>query len=470
MRSKTTAAIRCAAVVLAIAAVTSTWAFTPASGGATALGPPNIVLLLADDMRRDMLRYMPIVRRVLARHGIVFSDAYVVNPRCCPSRTSILTGLPSNSTGIYTNVGPDGGFPGFDDDSTIATWLQGAGYHTGLFGKYLNHYRSTYVPPGWDRWFGTFGGHAYYDYVANVDGTRRSFGSEPSDYGTTVLRREAVSFIRETDEATPLFLYWSPQAPHDPAIPARSDLGDFSSLPDWRPDSYDERNVADKPAYVRRRPPIDRALAEEIDAFRRRQIESLQAVDRAVGAIVDALRDTGRLENTIVVFTSDHGILWGEHRWTGKSVPYEEAIAVPFVVRYDALVGRPRTDDHLVLNVDLAPTFARLAGVEAPGAEGRDLVSLLDGSRVEWREDFLIEHQVEHAKSAPSFCAVHTDRHMLVRYATFEEELYDLARDPYELRNRADTSRYREIRRLLRHRLAELCNPLPPGFTRGLGY
>jgi len=95
-------------------------------------------------------------------------------------------------------------------------------------------------------------------------------------------------------------------------------------------------------------------------------------------------------------------------------------------VRYDALVGRLRTDDHLVLNVDLAPTFAGLADVEAPGAEGRDLVPLLDGSRVEWREDFLIEHQVEHAKSAPSFCAGHTDRHVLVRYSTFGEERFQL--------------------------------------------
>lgn len=425
---------------------------------------PNIVLLLIDDGRLDILRYMPVVRRVLGGHGVTFSNAYVVNPRCCPSRSSILTGRPSNSTGIYTNVGPDGGFPGFDDRSTVATWLNDGGYETALFGKYLNHYNTTYVPPGWDRWLGTFGGSAYFDYVANVDGARVEFGSDVSDYGTTVLRREAVSFIRETDPGTPLFLYWSPQAPHEPAIPAPSDVGDFRSLPAWRPKSFNERNVADKPAYVRSRPPIDAALAQKVDAFRQRQIESLQAVDRAVGAIVDTLRDTGRLENTILVFTSDHGILWGEHRWTGKSVPYEEAVAVPFIVRYDALLDEPRSQDELVLNMDLAPTFAELAGVGAPDAEGLSFVPLLEGRSVEWRKEFLIEHQIEHEKSAPSFCAVHTERYVLVRYATQEEELYDLHRDPLELVNRAGSDRYRSVRRHLLASLRDLCDPVPPGF------
>lgn len=488
MRCITTVANRCAAGVLAIALVTRTWAYTPAWGEATdpsdpaqpnitlVLGPaqdgrtrPNLVLLLTDDQRRETMRYMPIVRRMLARRGIVFPNGYVVNPRCCPSRASILTGQYSRSTGVYANNGPHGGFAGFDDDSTIATWLQDAGYHTGLFGKYLNHYHSTYVPPGWDRWFGTFGSHAYYDYVANVDGNERSYGSDPSDYGTTVLRREAVSFIRQTDPATPLFLYWSPQAPHDPATPQRSDRGDFRSLPAWRPNAYNELNVADKPAYIRRRPLLDRAAAAEIDAFRRRQVESLQGVDQAVGAIVDALRDTDRLQNTLIVFMSDNGMLWGEHRWHSKSVPYEEAIGVPFVVRYDALIEEARRDRHLVLNIDLAPTFAALAGVDAPGAEGLSLAPLLEGTAAEWRDDFLIEHLVENEKGAPTFCAVHSARYVLVHYGTSEEELYDLARDPDQMRNRVGRRGYRDVRRSLRHRLAQLCDPPPPGFTLGFG-
>lgn len=125
--------------------------------------PPSIVLFLTDDQRADTMRYMPIVRRLIGGHGITFSNAYVPNPVCCPSRTSILTGAYSHTTGVYTNQMPSGGFHRFEDSSTIATWLHAAGYRTALFGKYLNQYRrTTYTPPGWDRWFATYGGQGSY--------------------------------------------------------------------------------------------------------------------------------------------------------------------------------------------------------------------------------------------------------------------------------------------------------------------
>ena len=423
---------------------------------------PNIVLILTDDQRRDTLRYMPIVRRLLGRHGVTFTNGYVVNPVCCPSRSSILTGLYSHSTGVYTNKPPDGGFFGFDDESTLATWLQGAGYRTGMFGKYLNGYGQTpYVPPGWDRWFATFGGGAYYDYAAVSDGEPRTFTSGRRSYGTTVLQDRAVSFIERTDAATPLFLYWAPHAPHEPATPHPADRGDFSSLRKWRPTSYDESDVSDKPRYLGGAPRIDGSRAGQIDLFRRLQLESLQSVDRAVGSIVQALRDADRLENTIIVFTSDNGMLWGEHRWYRKSVPYEEAIGVPFVVRYDALLDEPRRDDRLVLNIDLAPTFAAVAGVDAPEMEGRSLLPLLQGAETGWRHAFLIEHLGEGSAGAPTFCAVHTDRYVLVRYATGEEELYDLIRDPQQLVNRSGRGTYRDTRRMLRSTLRRLCDPVP---------
>jgi arylsulfatase A-like enzyme len=427
---------------------------------------PNIVLILTDDQRADTLRYMPIVRRLLVRRGIMFTNGYVVNPVCCPSRASILTGTYSHSTGVYTNRRPHGGFFGFDDDSTLATWLQAAGYRTGMFGKYFNGYRhTTYVAPGWDRWFATYGGGAYYDYVAVDDGEVRRFGSDPADYGTSVLRDRAVSFIERTDPATPLFVYWATHAPHEPATPERADMDAFGSLRGWRPASYDERDAADKPGYVQGLPRIDARQAAETDAFRTRQIQSLQAVDRAVGAMVEALANAGRLENTIIVFTSDNGMLWGEHRWHRKSVPYEEAIAVPFVVRYDAMITEPRTDDHLVLNIDLAPTFAAAAAAEAPRTEGRSFLRLLRRDDPRWRSAFLIEHVGEGPSGAPTFCAVHTERYVLVRYQTHEEELYDLARDPSQLDNRAGWPGYRAARHDLRASLRRLCDPPPPGYT-----
>jgi arylsulfatase A-like enzyme len=440
-----------------------------ASTGETGARPaqPNIVVLLTDDQRRDTLRYLPIVRRLLVRHGVTFTDGYVVNPVCCPSRTSILTGLYSHSTGVFTNHRPDGGFHAFTgDDSTVATWLQAAGYRTGLFGKYLNQYgREPYVPPGWDRWFATHRNGGYFDYEAISDIAVREYGSDPASYGTTVLRDEAVTFIEETDPDTPLFLYWAPHAPHEPAIPQRGDRGSFASLPPWRPTSYDEANVEDKPDYVADLPSIDAGRAAEIDRFRQRQIESLQAVDRSVRAIVRALRESDRLHDTMIVFLSDNGMLWGEHRLHGKSVPYEEAIAVPFVVRYDALLSEPRRDDHLVLNIDLAPTFAALAGAEAPAMEGRSLLPLMGDERSDWRTAFLVEHVGGGAGVAPTLCAIHTTRYVLIRYATGEEELYDLARDPFEIANRDGLPSYARIQGALQTRLRGLCDPAPPGFS-----
>src|ERR687888_401742 len=128
---------------------------------------PNIVLTLTDDQPWNSLWAMPAVERRLMAHGVTFKRAFVVNALCCPSRASILTGQYSHSTGVYGNTGPYGGFRSFHGDgSTIATWLNDAGYRTALVGKYLNEYRGPYIPPGWDHWFAFTGistGAAYYN-------------------------------------------------------------------------------------------------------------------------------------------------------------------------------------------------------------------------------------------------------------------------------------------------------------------
>jgi arylsulfatase A-like enzyme len=201
-----------------------------------------------------------------------------------------------------------------------------------------------------------------------------------------------------------------------------------------------------------------------LDEFRRSQLGSLMAVDRAVGTIVDTLEKTGRLANTIIVFTSDNGMLWGEHRWGTKLVPYEESIHMPFVVRFDAMIASPRTDDRLVVNIDLAPTFAELAHVGAHGAEGSSLVPLLGDEPASWRTDFLLEHMQHSHGGVPTYCGVHSDRYVFVRYRTGEEELYDLERDPAELVNQVESARYAEIRGRMFEQLRELCDPLPPGY------
>jgi arylsulfatase A-like enzyme len=162
-----------------------------------------------------------------------------------------------------------------------------------------------------------------------------------------------------------------------------------------------------------------------------------------------------------VIYTSDNGLQWGEHRWTKKEVPYEEAIRVPLVVRADAIVGGALTDDHLVGNIDLAPTIADVAGVELPGADGRSLRPLLTADDDGWRDAILIEH-LRGANPVPTYCAIRTERYLFAAYETGERELYDLSVDGLELRNLAGERRDVEAR--LEGTLRELCDPPPPGF------
>lgn len=431
---------------------------------------PSIVFILTDDQRWDTLDGMPIVRRELAARGVTFTNAFVSDPLCCPSRATILTGQYAHSTGVWQNKGPYGGFKAFHQDrSTVATWLRGAGYHTALYGKYLNRYQGTYVPPGWEKWEAIAGAvdpyDLYYRYTLNIDGHLQKHGAGANDYSTNVLADDTVNFIRDTPGS--LFVYFAPYAPHTPARPAPEDQGRTPRIRPLRPPSFDEQDVSDKPMWVRNLPPITRARQARLDEQRRRTYVSLLSVDRAVGRIVDALAETGRLHNTLIVFMSDNGLLFGEHRFANKAVPYEEAIRVPMVVRYDRLIRTARTDPHLLVNLDVAPTFAAFAGVASQGAEGMNFLTLLSNPATGWRSDFLVEHM--NLLRVPSLCGVRSERFMYVHYATGEEELYDLRNDPYELQNAVPDPKLADVLRSLRAREKQLCNPPPPVTMPGGG-
>jgi N-acetylglucosamine-6-sulfatase len=203
-----------------------------------------------------------------------------------------------------------------------------------------------------------------------------------------------------------------------------------------------------------------------IDQWRQNQYRTLLSVDRAVGSIVDALKKRGELRSTLIVFASDNGVAWGEHRWRRKEVVYEESIRIPFVVRYDPLTSSARRDSHLVLNIDLAPTWADLAGVAAPGADGRSLVPLLRSPSSPWRSDFLVEHLPERESDRiPAYCAVRSERFLYAAYGTGEKELYDLSSDRAELENRASDDTLLPVRTRMWERLKQLCDPPPPGYT-----
>ena len=411
---------------------------------------------------------MPEVQRSLVEPGVTFEESFTTSSLCCPSRASILTGAYPHTTGVYRQGGRFGGFRSFEDSTTIATELDEAGYRTGFFGKYLDSYQhdalTGYVPPGWDRWV-AFVHSQFLDFGLTIDGAVERYGSEPDDYSTDVLASHTEDFIRGTEG--PVFALFAPAAPHAPALPAPTDAGGFADLPPWRPPSFDEADRSDKPTHMQILKPLGPERNENLEILRRNQYRSLQAVDRAVGRLLDALEDTGRLDDALVIFTSDNGLLWGEHRWLKKEVPYEEAIRVPLVVRADAIVGDgARTDRHLVANIDLAPTIAEAASVKLPGADGMSLLPLVEGRVETWRDALLIEH-MRGTNPIPTYCAVRTARYLFASYETGERELYDLEADPFQLQNLAGTEPGLEGR--LDTTLQGLCEPPPPGLRPQMG-
>ena len=427
-----------------------------AAAHAGAAARPNVILIVTDDQRWDSVWSMPNVRHDLQDHGVTFTNAFVTTSFCCPSRASILTGQYSHHTGVYSDRGPNGGAPAFRDTSTVATWLQGAGYRTALVGKYLNEYNlmAHHIPPGWSQWDALANADPalhYYDYTMNQNGRLVHYGSRPRDYADTVLGSIALRFVQTA--RPPFFLEFAPIAPHLPAPPAPGDRGRFAgtALP-MRP-NYNEADVGDKPWSGMFRPLLP-ADAVTLRTYWDTALASLQDVDRSIGSMVAALRADGQLRNTVFLFTSDNGMLLGEHRLGERKIwPYEESIRVPLVVAGAGISDPGRRSPDLALNIDIAPTIAQLAGVR-PGLpqDGRSLVPLLRNEHPPWRRAFVVEYlgAGNHGDGfvAP-FDGIRTTRYLYVRYGPLRmvpgeprvpypngtRELYDLARDPYELQN-----------------------------------
>ena len=457
---------------------------------------PNVVLIVTDDQRWDMLGHMPNVRAMLTNAGTTFTNAFVTDSLCCPSRTSILRGQYSHSTKIYEVARTWGGYSKVKklglQQSMLPTWLNDAGYETGLVGKYMNLYspaKALEVPPGWDFWAALAPGSPndyYYNYTLSYapDGpasvSKLAYGSSPAAYSTRVFESYAEQFIAETPSDAPLFLYFAPTSPHGPFTPDPVDATAACSVNPLHPNFGED--VSDKPVWVTQKP----WGAAEVSGNRNRWVKQCRALigaDRAVGEIVRALDATGRLSNTIFIYTSDNGMMHGEHRLSGKKAAYEESIRVPLIVRYDGVVPAGARNSELVLNIDIAPTIVAATGASVPSSlpcslpcvpqpiEGQSLLGAIDGS-VPWRTDVLIEHYDDPALPAgqyiPPFCAVRTKDMKYVRLDPDKdarpEELYDLEVDPFELDNRVDDPAYAEQLGELRARLPELCSPTPPDY------
>ncbi len=418
---------------------------------------PNVLIVLSDDQSWSTFSraLMPQTFSNLVDQGTLYRRAYVNTPLCCPSRAQLLTGLQSHHNGVIYNSSQL-------RRPTIVPALHDAGYRTMLAGKYLNSWPCD-PRPEFDRWVCAASGQSTYsliDPTLNVDGTWATFDG----YQPDVLALLTAQFIASTPADQPFFALYTPTTPHLPADDPR-----YSSLPvaPYRPPSYGVSEPG-KPAYMQRGPfTTNQQLG--IDGRYARMSRAVRSLDDSVGLLLSSLGS--RASNTLVVYLSDNGYLFGEHARWDKLVPYEESVRVPMVVRYPPAGTGPRVSDALVSNVDIAPTIAKLAGVPWT-TDGSSLLPTLDGVG-STRRYLLIEScfgsitwcpgtgTFESQRNVPGYYGIVAPRFVFIRYGTGERELYDLGQDPYERNNLAGLSEWSEAQHNLALKLISLVSAPP---------
>lgn len=465
---------------------------------------PNIVVVMADDMRFDDLRFAPQLRR-LARHGVTFENSFSPFPLCCPARASFLLGQLAHNHEVWWHEKPYG-YGAFDDSRTLATSMQSAGYRTGFVGKYLNGYGQhdsrvsgkpsyRYVPRGWTDWYAAFtnpgiptvrgGTYNYFSTPFNINGAPRN---HRGDYQTGVIgdySRQLIEKYHRTGK--PFFLYVNYVAPHfggpdeaDDPRRVRDRRGHIEEIktparPNWVKGRFDsvidraagvprqggpvERDVSDKPRFVRQRPELSREVRRAGKVITRQRAEAIFVMDREIGRTVRLLRRSGEWGSTVFVFTSDNGYYLGEHRIVqGKLNGHEPSLRIPLLMAGPGLRdGSSRFDP--ITTVDLSATLLDLASAEAPlPADGTSLVDSLTEGDQGWDSAVPIESAYRTPRRSSIFgdgemrhsIGVRTARYTYIRYSSGATELYDLARDPHQLRSRHDDPDYDAARRALR--------------------
>jgi arylsulfatase A-like enzyme len=386
---------------------------------------PNILIVVTDDQRQG-LGVMPKTRRIF-RDGTRYTNAFVSDPLCCPSRASIFTGRYPHNHGVKTEKEATN----LVQASTIEHYLQEAGYRTGIYGKYLNSWPTPKPPPFFDKWaIFRASRYGYRNGIWNVNG---NIVHVPA-YSTGFIGRRADSFLRSTAsrQGQPWFLYLATAAPHFPFTPAHKYA--HAAVPKWNGDAGTrEVNLSDKPPFVgaRRSVPLLRGKL-----LRRAQFRTLMSVDDMMGRLFHQLRRLHEARNTLIFFTSDNGFMWGEHGLKGKIVPYTESIRVPLLARWPGRIPAGEVD-RLVSNVDLAPTILDAAGLSADPARPMDGRSLLGKGRP--RKAVLTEYFKGHKLRMPSWASLRSHTYQYTEYyrggRVEFHEYYNLLTDPGELHN-----------------------------------
>ncbi|MDX2045341.1 MAG: sulfatase [Chitinophagaceae bacterium] len=417
---------------------------------------PNIVFVLVDDMRWDEYGAFghsfiktPNIDR-LAREGVRFTNAFASTPLCSPSRAAFLTGLYGHSNGITDNTARN------EQSHRLETFpkkLNEAGYETAFIGKW-HMGNDDSKRPGFDYWVSMKGQGEATDPLLNINGRRDTV----KGYVTDILTGHALQFINRSREK-PFVLYLAHKALH-PNILQRDDgktinigeggfvaadrhKGMYGQSPIQRQPNY-AVPPSDKPALARKiagLPPLGKETVTRDEIIRQRS-EMLMAVDEGLGSILKALEQKGILDNTVIIFTSDHGYWYGEHGLSEeRRLAYEESIRIPLLIRYPKLMKGNAKEEHAVMNIDLAPTLLQMAGVTTPGnLHGRSLLPLFNRTAIQWRNSIMVEYYSDSVfprMDKMGYKAVRNERYKYIHYVDLKgvDELYDLQQDPYELEN-----------------------------------
>jgi arylsulfatase A-like enzyme len=438
---------------------------------------PNIVLISSDDQRLDEMRFLPQVTELIGEQGLTFDEAITPHPLCCPARAELMTGQFAQNNGVRTNFPPQGGYESFDAAGHVGVYLSNAGYNTAFLGKHLNGYsKNAQRDPGWTHFNATSHGHA--DYVRfkqwNEDGIEDVKG-----HYTDYLAREAVDDVRTlSGYDAPFFLWVSHFAPH-PArrrdtcgqstcgkepprlspryqrmqqdtgeLPQEAEIQEMTREVLSNP-AFNEADVSDKQNLVRRQGTVSR---QDVREAIRGRAGALASLDDAVVDLVTELDRLGELDNTYLVFVTDNGFQLGEHRWFGKTLPYEENLRTPMLVRGPGIEAGTRSDAPATL-VDLVPTFLDIAGAEERSNRPVDGTSLLPL----WRgEDLgplhpggvLIQGGPQKSETGLTgwlYRGVRTERYTCARFHDGFVELYDRERDPHQVESVAGDPAYAEV-------------------------
>lgn len=470
----TTAGSRIALLMLLLVALSCAPSKEPADN------KPNIIVVLVDDMRWDEFSaaghaYIktPNIDRI-AKEGVYFKNAFCTTPLCSPSRASFLTGQYAHTNGIVDNTARN------EQSHQLKTFplvLEEAGYETAFIGKW--HMGNDDSPrAGFDFWVSLKGQGEAIDPNLNIDGKQE----QVKGYVTDILTDFSLKFI-EKKRSTPFLLYLSHKALHPNIIQnndgSTANIGEGGFVAAHRHKGMYRESVfrrrpnhgippEDKPALMRKigeLPPLGKETATPEQVIRDRS-EMLMAVDESLGKIMDALVKAGELDNTIIVFASDHGYWYGEHGLNDeRRLAYEEGIRIPLLIRYPKKITAGLSPDEMVLSIDLAPTLLELAGLKpAEKMEGMSLLPLLKGSDTTWRKSLLIEYYSDTVFpriDKMGYKAVRTERYKYIQYQdlTGMDELYDLKSDPYELNNLVNNAESKLLLDEMKLELGKLSSP-----------